>query len=256
MGNSGCVLIADDEQTFLESTADLLRREGFCCDCVSDAEAGIEKLATNDYDVLIADIKMPGNPDLELIRKLPQVAEGVSAILVTGYPSQNSAIKAVHLPVLAYMVKPLDFEELVKNLHTAVSKRRLFMAVKNTQDRLAEWQNDIGNMQGLLTTKDTEEFSATGKSFIELTFSNIIAALSDIQYITSASFVRDKNLPVCHLLNCPKLAELSHAIDETVDVLTRTKDSFKSKELGKIRRKLEDLTKKMNNSNAQTELTR
>ena len=44
MANSGHILIVDDDETFLQSTADLLRREGYLCDCASDAKAVIEIL--------------------------------------------------------------------------------------------------------------------------------------------------------------------------------------------------------------------
>ena len=86
MSQSGRILIADDEETFLRSTADLLRREGYDCDCVPDAKTSIEKLKKANYDVLIADIKMPGNPKLELIQQLPRIAEGTAAILISMPP--------------------------------------------------------------------------------------------------------------------------------------------------------------------------
>jgi DNA-binding response OmpR family regulator len=49
----GRILITDDEETFLNSTADLLRREGYECDCASDAETAIGMLKTSRYDLLI-----------------------------------------------------------------------------------------------------------------------------------------------------------------------------------------------------------
>ena len=64
---AGSVLIADDEETFRESTCRLLRREGFDCDCAGDADAAIESLRHSHYDVLVSDIRMPCNPDLRLV---------------------------------------------------------------------------------------------------------------------------------------------------------------------------------------------
>ena len=86
MSDQGRILIADDEKVFLESTADLLRRAGYECSCVPDAPSAIEELRKEEYDLLIADIKMPGNPDLELVRELPNIAEGMPVILVVPSP--------------------------------------------------------------------------------------------------------------------------------------------------------------------------
>src|SRR4030042_1592190 len=113
MGDLGRILIADDEETFRNSIADLLRRGGYQCDCAPDAIVAAELLRSADYDLLIADIKMEGNFELEFIRELPQIAEGMPVILVTGYPSLRSAIESIQLPVAAYLVKPFEFEELL-----------------------------------------------------------------------------------------------------------------------------------------------
>lgn len=243
MGELGRILIADDEDTFLQSTADLLRREGYDCDCVPDGSAGIEKLKSNEYDLLISDIKMPGNPDLELIFELPSVAEGMAAILVTGYPSQRSAIRAIGLPVAAYLVKPLDFEELLAEVKSAIEVSRLYRAVVSTKRRLQYWQEGLADLEKVLKN-DGGRFSASAKSFLDLTFANIAGALSDIGHIAAATAGEAAELPVCHLLNCPKLAELTEAVKETIKVLEETKSAFKSKELGQMRKKLEEVAKK------------
>ncbi len=82
MNERGRILIADDEETFLLSTIDLLRREGYECDGVKDAEAAVEVLSNKAFDLLVSDIRMPGNMELELIESV----KGLSVIIVTGYP--------------------------------------------------------------------------------------------------------------------------------------------------------------------------
>ena len=102
MSKLGRILIADDEETFRSSTADLLRRDGYECNCVPDAGEAVKELREGSYDLLIADIHMPGNPELELVREIPVIAEGMPVLLVTGYPSANSAIEAIKLNVTAF----------------------------------------------------------------------------------------------------------------------------------------------------------
>ena len=75
MADPGRVLIADDEETFLLSTADLLRKKGYECDCALDAIMAAEKLRNSEYHLLIADIKMKGNMELEIVQDLHKIVE-------------------------------------------------------------------------------------------------------------------------------------------------------------------------------------
>jgi DNA-binding response OmpR family regulator len=243
----GRILLADDEQTFRESTAELLRQQGYECDCVQDAHAAAEKLAKGSYDLLIADIRMPGNPDLELIKELHEVSKGTPAILVTAFPSQRSAIDAVQLPVAAYMVKPIDFEELKKNVVEAIRRKNLFQTVLDTKNRLKDWQKQMQNLEDVLQKKNHRVFSASIKNFLDLSLINISAAFQDVKNLTNILTDQDSEMPVCNLLNCPRLTEMIEGLTDAVRGLEKTKSSFKSKELGSLRMKLEQLLKKAKN---------
>ena len=120
MDHPGRILIADDEETFLHSTADLLRREGYECDCATDAATAADKLKQTKYDLFIADIKMPGNWELELIREIRSITKDMPVILVTGSPSLDTTKQAVQLRVVAYLVKPVDFDQLLALVKTSI----------------------------------------------------------------------------------------------------------------------------------------
>ncbi|HBG27583.1 MAG: hypothetical protein A2Y10_15905 [Planctomycetes bacterium GWF2_41_51] len=248
MNQNGRILLADDESTFCDSTGELLRREGYNCDCVSDAYNAITYLKKNSYDLLITDIKMPGNPELELIRELPRLTkEGIQVIIVTAYPSAKSAIEAVHLPVTAYMVKPVDFEELKKNVAEAIRQKNLFHTISQTKERLELWKKQMDGLEELLQKKDKQTFTTSIKNFLELTLGNINASFIDLRNITKI-ITNDKNeTAICNLVNCPKLKTLNEGLSETIKTLELTKSSFKSKELGQLRIRLEQLMKNTKN---------
>lgn len=243
----GRILLADDEQTFRESTAELLRQQGYECDCVQDAHAAAEKLAKGCYDLLIADIRMPGNPNLELIKNLNELSKGTPAILVTAFPSQISAIEAVQLPVAAYMVKPIDFDELKNNVAEAIRRKSLFQTVSDTKNRLKEWQKQMQGIEEVLQNKNHRVFSASIKNFLDLSLINISAAFQDVKNLTNILTDQNDEPSICNLLNCPRLIELVEGLTEAVRGLEKTKSSFKSKELGSLRIKLEQLLKKAKN---------
>lgn len=107
------LLLADDEPLFREATADLLRRAGYACDTAATAAEVLEALERPGYDVVIADVNMPGNTELELLDALAREAPAVSVVVVTGYPSARAAVRSAHLRAAAYLVKPFHFEELL-----------------------------------------------------------------------------------------------------------------------------------------------
>lgn len=240
----GRILIADDEEVFLQSTADLLRREGYECDCVQNATEATEKLSNNNYDLLIADIKMPGNAELELIKNISNTFECVQVILVTGYPMLNSAIQSIELRVEAYLVKPFDFEDLLGHVHIAIDRSCIYRSVRSMKQRLQYWYESSEAVEKLLKDEQPDKFFMSFNSFLELTFQNIVGALSDLKHLAANLAAHDGRKEPCHLLNCPTLKTLSDRLAETIDVLEKSKNSFKSKELGQVRRELEGLLNK------------
>jgi len=237
--DSGRILLVDDEETFLLSTADLLRRAGYDCDCASDVPSALERLQGADYDLLIADIKMPGNPDLELVRGLAALAKGLPVILVTGYPSLRTAIQSVELSVMAYLVKPLDFNELLAGVQTGMQHRASCRAIHRTREHLDEWNRDLADLEEWANRSAKDGSNVTVSTFLGLTLRNIVEALSDLGQLVDTLAERHGNPDACHLLQCPRPQALTQVIQEAIEVLEKTKGSFKSKELGELRQKME-----------------
>jgi hypothetical protein len=80
-------------------------------------------------------------------------------------------------------------------------------------------------------------------TFLDLTLRNIVGALLDLKHLIEALALHESRQNACHLLQCPRPTVLREALRETIAVLEKTKSAFKSKELGKLRQKLEDLVK-------------
>jgi len=124
MASQGRILIADDEKAFLNNSADLFRKKGYVCDCVPDGAEAVDLLRTHRYDVVISDIRMPGNSDLRLAQEVDRLQGGVPVILVTGYPSMDTAVRAIELPVVAYVEKPVEFNKLLTLVKTVILRMR------------------------------------------------------------------------------------------------------------------------------------
>jgi len=73
------IVIADDDEAFFHSTAELLSGRGYNCCYAASVGAARDLLAEGDVSVLIADITMPGNQELELVRELPAICARASS---------------------------------------------------------------------------------------------------------------------------------------------------------------------------------
>lgn len=233
------VLIADNDETFLLSTADLLRREGYVCKCARDADSARHLMQSNQFDLLIADINMPGNPQLELVESLAASDPTMPVILVTGYPSVQSAVRSIHLPVVAYLLKPIPFDELRHWVSIAQRQRQATTALNDLRAHLHDWDAELAGVQELMLQRGTSGSPVSVDDFVQLTLRNLIASMLDLRNLTQQAGAGKNDAPVCHLLACPRLDELSGAVRHTIKVLQKTKGSFKSKELAALRHQLE-----------------
>ena len=241
MSELGRIIIADDEESFLKSTAYLLRQEGYHCDCAIDAGAAEKALGANEYDLIISDIKMPGNAELEFVRSLPLIAKGMPVILVTAYPSLSTAIESVQLPVVSYMVKPLDFGSLLDWVRIAMQFSDTYEVVNASRKRLEGWHEELTNLERFMCRPSGDASDVSISAFLNLTLSNVAGALLDLKNLTEAIAGSRGETTACHLLNCSRPAALLEGIREAVAVLEKTKRSFKSKDLAHLRQRLTTL---------------
>jgi DNA-binding NtrC family response regulator len=238
MSTAGRILIADDEEFFVRATSDLLSKEGYECSHSQDAESALEKLKTSVFDLLIADIHMPGNSELELVKELQKIAEGLPVILMTGNPSLETATKSIHLPVAAYMTKPLDFEVLLKHIKNSITNYKTYRSVQNTSKRLEEWQKDLNSIKEVVNNALETTSPIPIQMFFKLTFRNIAESLLDMEHLIEGLDSNSKEQYACNLLDCPSLTKMKSGLAETMEVLRKTRESFKSKDLARLRDKL------------------
>jgi DNA-binding response OmpR family regulator len=232
----GRILIADDEPTFLASTAELLRREGYTVDTVEDAGSALQAITSAPYDLLITDLEMPGNADLDLVQQVAHASGGLPIIIITGFPSVRSAVACIELPVAAYLVKPVHFPDLLKRVSTAVARFRSYQTMQRAEGRLREYRRELE----VMPAPGASDPRTGVDSFLALTLRNVMGSLTDLEQLGRAlAGQTDGQAHPCQLINCPRGAQLQAAVDETISVLEETKGSFKSKTLGDLRQRLE-----------------
>ena len=230
----GSILIADDEETFRESTSRLLRREGFDCQCVKDADEAVESLRRGRFDALVSDIRMPRNQDLRIVREARELDSHLFIIVVTGYPSTETAIRGIDMAVGAYLTKPLDIDDLLVHVRTAVERSQVRHRLATVVERLGSVLSDL----------EAEQLKPLPHAFVTDdislgTIRTLASCLSDLLGVWGKMAAERGLSNLCELLDCPQRPAHRQAILDAIQVLERTKDSFRSKQLGELRTKLE-----------------
>ncbi|MDW8086717.1 MAG: response regulator [Candidatus Calescibacterium sp.] len=118
------ILIVDDEREILEVSKNVLEKEGFKVDTESNAQNVISY--NQKYDIYILDLSIPKIDVLELAEKIRESNPTSAIILMTEYPSLDSAVRAIKVSVFDYLIKPFTPEYLV----SVVKRAREFLDLK------------------------------------------------------------------------------------------------------------------------------
>ena len=107
------VLVVDDEASIRELLSKTLALAVYEVDTAPDGRTAIERLRIGHYDLLIADLKMPGLDGLALIREAKRLNSDLPVIIITGFSTESSAIEAVNLGVAGYLTKPFRVPQVL-----------------------------------------------------------------------------------------------------------------------------------------------
>src|SRR6266566_1352106 len=100
------ILVVDDEASIRDLLAKTLALAEYDVDTAPDGRSALERLRLYPYDLLIADLKMPGLDGLAVIREAKRLNADLPVIIITGYSTKAAAIEAVNLGVAGYLTKP------------------------------------------------------------------------------------------------------------------------------------------------------
>ena len=118
------VLIVDDDESFSAALLRLVSGSGHGCELAADGQAGLEKYRGGEFDLVIADLKMPRMSGLELIRALKRIDRHAVVTVVTGYADLATAVEAMALGASDYLEKPVAVEKFRAALERGLEQRQ------------------------------------------------------------------------------------------------------------------------------------
>ncbi|RLB41749.1 MAG: response regulator [Deltaproteobacteria bacterium] len=117
------VLLIDDEQTLLEYLSKRLLREGFTVKATFSGEEAVEVASNENFDVAVVDLKMPGIDGVETQKRLKKIQPFLQCVVLTGHGSVETALESGQQDAFKYLLKPIDYENLVETIKEAYKKK-------------------------------------------------------------------------------------------------------------------------------------
>jgi excisionase family DNA binding protein len=116
------VLVVDDEASIRDLLAKTLALAEYEVDVAPDGRSALDRMRMYPYDLLIADLKMPGMDGLSVIREAKRYKTDLPVIVITGFSTESSAIEAINLGVSGYLTKPFRVPEVLKQAEKALGR--------------------------------------------------------------------------------------------------------------------------------------
>ncbi|MGF7139994.1 sigma-54-dependent transcriptional regulator [Roseimarinus sediminis] len=164
------ILIVDDEESVRDSLLNWFIEDGYEVACAEDAKTALSMLESKLYDIVLADIKMPGMDGLEMLRRIKTLNEATIVIMMTAFATVNTAVQALKDGAYDYVTKPFDPDELSHLIHNA--SRQIMLSEENAslKERVVSLENVedlIGNSEAMQKVlKEVEQVAQSNSSVI------------------------------------------------------------------------------------------
>ncbi|MCX7766346.1 MAG: response regulator [Candidatus Sumerlaeia bacterium] len=138
------ILIIEDYKPLQKALTQGLKESGFAVDATGDGEEGLWYAESNDYDVIILDLMLPGKDGWQILRALRQQGKEVPVLILTARSDVEERVKGLDLGADDYLVKPFAFEELLARVRALL--RRAYQR-KNPLIRIADLSIDTARKE-------------------------------------------------------------------------------------------------------------
>src|ERR1017187_612105 len=143
----GKILVVDDEEIIRESLSFILRKEGYEVDEAENGRVAQSKLLEGKYDIVVTDLEMPQMRGIELLEEIKKLDIHTSIIIITAFGSLDTAISALRAGASDYILKPIEFDELLIKLKRMFEVKELLLENRRL-NQASRWAADFENLPG------------------------------------------------------------------------------------------------------------
>jgi DNA-binding response OmpR family regulator len=234
------ILIVEDDDAARAMLAAWVHTEGGRCEVARTAAAAAELLAAHEFDLLLCDINLPDRDGPELVADIHGVNRGLPVIFLTGNPTVETAIRSVELRVAAYLVKPPDLDELRAHVRREVAAHRHRRLLSASRENLRAWDEELARLERSVDLAGPQPLV----NYLQLTLRHFAVMFAELD--RSVATLRADESGRAALVQLDLVASLRRV----VQVLEKSRDHFKSRELGELRKELDVLLRQVTGESA------
>lgn len=164
------ILVVDDEESVRDSLYDWFLEDGYIVECAANAKEALSILESRDFDIILADLKMPGMDGLEMQRRIKSMDKEAIIIIMTAFASVDTAVRALKEGAFDYITKPFDPDDLthlIRNASKQIMLRAENEALKNKIISLENIDDIIGSSTAMIKVlKEVESVAQSNASVI------------------------------------------------------------------------------------------
>ncbi len=159
------ILVVDDDELFRDSVVEVLRRKGCELDAASRGTEALAALERGGYDLIVADMKMPGMSGLELVQKIRESDNDIPFLMITAFGDVTTAVEAMKKGATDYIQKaPNVTEELEIIVEHLLSYRSLMTENEQLRSQLHKQWTCVGSCRAIREIRDLLDKVAVSRS--------------------------------------------------------------------------------------------
>ena len=116
------ILVVEDRDSLRRMLDHALSGEGYCVDTSSSAEAGIEKIEQSDFDLVLTDLKLPGQSGMDVLRASRELDPSVPVVVLTAHGTVHTAVEAMKEGAADFLEKPVEIDDLFRLVASLVGE--------------------------------------------------------------------------------------------------------------------------------------
>ena len=124
MRETARLLVIDDDESVTKAYTAALEAEGYAVEVAQNGKEAIQKSDTRFYNLALIDIRLPDMDGVKLLTAMRETTPKMVKIIITGYPSVQNAIVAVNKDANAYLLKPLNIDNVLNTIEEQLKKQR------------------------------------------------------------------------------------------------------------------------------------
>jgi len=166
------ILIVDDEESVRDSLHNWFIEDGYDVERAENAKKALLMLESRKFDIILADIKMPGMDGMEMHRRIRALNKDTIVIIMTAFASVDTAVQALKDGAYDYVTKPFDPDDLshlIRNAATQISLKAENEALKRKVSTLEDIDDLIGQSEAILKVLKQVESVAQSNSSVIIT---------------------------------------------------------------------------------------